>query len=331
MKRRIVLAGGSGFIGSFLQKRLAADGYAVVVLTRFPHDSKDGISQHLWDGETVGDWASELESATALINLTGRSVNCRYNEKNRREILDSRVDSTRVLGEAVARSEDPPPVWLNASTATIYKHTFEQPMTEANGVIEATPEAKDAFSITVARAWEQALNEAQTPKTRKVAMRTAMVFAANEGGVYRTLRSLARWGLGGPIAGGHQMISWVHEDDFCRALEWLIEHDDLSGPVNVASPNPLPQRDMMRIILRERGMPFGMHATRRMLEIAAFIHRTEAELILKSRYVVPAKLVESGFGFHYSKMEEAVHEIENRLHRKTSSAPYASASPSLFA
>ena len=318
---RIVLAGGSGFIGTFLQKRLVADGYDVVILSRFSHDSSNGIRQCRWDGQTVGDWTVELEGAVALINLSGRSVNCRYNEKNRREILESRVDSTRVLGEAVARLKDPPSVWLNASTATIYKHTFDQPMDEATGVIEATPEAKDAFSITVARAWEQALSEAQTPKTRKVAMRTAMVFAANQGGVYRTLRSLARWGLGGPIAGGHQMISWIHENDFSRAVEWLIEHDDLQGPVNVASPNPLMQSDMMRIILRERGMPFGMHATRWMLEAAAFIHRTEAELILKSRYVVPAKLGESGFVFHFPTMKEAVHEIEDRLHGKLSGGP----------
>jgi len=326
MSRRIVLAGGSGFIGTFLQERLVADGYEVVVLTRFPHDPDGRVRQCRWDGQTLGDWTSELDGACALINLSGRSVNCRYNERNRRDILESRVNATRILAEAVARSKDPPPVWLNASTATIYKHTFEQPMDEATGVIEATPEAKDVFSIKVARAWEQALNEAPVPTTRKVAMRTAMVFAVNRGGVYRTLRSLARWGLGGPIAGGHQLISWIHEDDFCRAVEWLIDHDDLGGPVNVASPNPLPQRDMMRVILRERGMPFGLHATRWMLEAAAYIHRTEAELILKSRYVVPAKLLESGFKFHFPRMEDAVHEIESRLHGKLSPRPQHSGS-----
>ena len=317
MSGRVVLAGGSGFIGSFLQKRLAADGYDVVVLSRFPHNPDGGVRERQWDGQTLGDWTSELNGARAIINLSGRSVNCRYNEQNRRDILESRVNSTRILGEAVAQSKDPPPVWLNASTATIYKHTFDQPMDEATGIIEATREAKDAFSIQVACAWEQSLTEASTPATRKVAMRTAMVFAADEGGVYRTLRSLARWGLGGPIAGGHQLISWIHEDDFCRALEWLIDQNNLSGPVNVASPNPLPQRDMMRIILHERRMPFGMHATRWMLETAAYIHRTEAELILKSRYVIPAKLLESGFQFHYPRMKEAVHEIESRLHGKT--------------
>ena len=315
MGRRVVIAGGSGFIGSFLSRRLAADGFDVTVLTRSPQPGGREIRHAQWDGKSMGDWTMQIDGADALINLAGRSVNCRYNERNRRDILESRTESTRILGEAIARARDPPAVWLNASTATIYKHTFDRPMDEATGVIEATREAKDAFSIKVARAWEQALSDAPTPATRKVAMRTAMVFAANKGGVYRTLRSLARWGLGGPIAGGHQLISWVHEDDFCRALEWLIDHGDLSGPVNIASPNPIQHRDMMRIILRERGMPFGMHSTRWMLEVAAFIHRTEAELILKSRFAVPARLLASGFQFHYPRMENAVREIEDRIHR----------------
>jgi len=315
---RIVLAGGTGFIGTFLRQRLAADGYEVVLLTRSPIQNGGETRQVPWDGQSLGDWKTELEGSHALINLSGRSVNCRYNEKNRREILESRVETTRILGEAVARAVSPPPVWLNASTATIYKHTFDRSMDEATGEIGATREAKDAFSIDVARAWEQTLSEARTPATRKVAMRTAMVFAANHGGVYRTLRSLARWGLGGPIAGGHQYISWVHEDDFCRAIEWLINHNDLGGPVNIAAPNPIPQRDMARIILHERGTPFGMHATRTMLEMAAFIHRTEAELILKSRRVVPARLLASGFQFHFSNMEDAVREIETRIRGRAS-------------
>lgn len=313
MSGRVVIAGGNGFIGTFLQGRLADRGLEVTVLTRSPRKDQE-IRDVLWDGRSLGSWTEKLEGASALINLSGRSVNCRYNERNRRDILESRVESTRVLGEAIARSRDPPPVWLNMSTATIYKHTFDHLMDEATGIIEPTSEAKDVFSIEVARAWEQTLYDAQTPATRKVAMRTAMVFAANSGGVYRTLRTLARWGLGGPIAGGHQWISWIHEEDYTSAVEWLINHDSLNGPVNLASPNPISQSDMMRIIIRERGMPFGMHATRWMMEVAAFIHRTEAELIIKSRLVVPARLVASGFQFHYPTMKEAVHEIEGRVH-----------------
>jgi len=313
MRNRIIIAGGSGFIGRLLTDRLVSGNNDVVVLTRTPGLAVQSMRQVRWDGHTLGEWARELDGASALINLTGRSVNCRYNERNRREILESRVDSTRVLGEAVSRCDKPPQVWLNASTATIYRHTFDREMDEATGVIGATPEAKDAFSIEVARAWEDAFDKAPTPATRKVAMRTAMVFAASKGGVYRVLRGLTRWGLGGNIAGGRQYISWIHEADFCRAVEWLIDRDDFSGPVNLASPNQIPQREMMRIIRRELGVPFGLPATRRMLEVAAFVHRTEAELIIKSRRVAPGRLLEAGFQFLFPKMEDAVREIEGRL------------------
>src|SRR3989442_3433364 len=313
MRNRIVVAGGSGFIGCLLTDNLVARDNDIVVLTRSPQETARSIRQVRWDGHSLGDWARELDGASALINLAGRSVNCRYNERNRREILESRVDSTRVLGEAIARCNTPPAVWLNASTATIYKHTFDRQMDEATGEIGATPEAKDAFSIEVARAWEEAFFDASTPATRKIALRTAMVFAASKGGVYQVLRGLTRWGLGGAIAGGRQYISWIHEADFGRAVEWLIDRDDFSGPVNLASPNQIPQREMMRIIRRELGVPFGLPATRRMLEIAAFFHRTEAELILKSRRVAPRRLLEAGFEFRFPRMEDAVREIEGRL------------------
>lgn len=313
MRNRIIVAGGSGFIGRLLTSALVTGGNEIVVLTRSLGSPVQSIRQVQWDGRTLADWERELEGARALINLAGRSVNCRYNERNRREILESRVDSTRVLGEAIARCNTPPPVWLNASTATIYKHTFDQPNDEVTGVIAATHEAKDAFSIKVAQEWEEALNEAQTPTTRKVALRTAIVFAPGEGGIYRVLRRLTRFGLGGRIAGGNQFVSWIHSEDFCRAVEWLIGRDDFSGPVNVASPNPVTQREMMRIIRRACGVPFGLPATRKMLEVAAFIHRTEAELIIKSRRVIPGRLLASGFQFSFPHMGDAVREIEGRL------------------
>jgi uncharacterized protein len=314
MRNRIVVAGGSGFVGGLLTRSLVSGNNDVVDLTRSPRGLvSQPIRQIQWDGHSIGDWARELDGAGALINLAGRSVNCRYNEHNQREILESRVESTRVLGEAIARCNRPPPVWLNASTATIYKHTFDREMDEATGEIGATPEAKDAFSIQVAQAWEQTLDKAPTPSTRKVALRTAMIFSIDSGGVYRTLRSLTRWGLGGTIAGGRQFISWIHEDDFCRAIQWLIEQEDFSGPVNLASPNPVAQHEMMRIIRRELGVPFGLPATRRMLEVAAFVHRTEAELIIKSRRVAPGRLLAAGFQFRFPGMEDAVREIEGRI------------------
>jgi uncharacterized protein len=313
MGNRIVVAGGSGFVGRLLTERLASGNNEVMVLTRSPQVTGEPVRQVQWDGRTLGDWVRELDGARALINLAGRSVNCRYNEKNRREILESRVDSTRVLGEAIARCNTPPPVWLNASTATIYKHTFDHPNDEASGIIGATPEAKDAFSIQVARAWEETLDQAQTPATRKVALRSAIIFAPGEGGIFHVLRSLSRFGLGGPIAGGKQYVSWIHGDDFCRAVEWLIDRDDFSGPVNMASPNPVTQRELMRIIRRESGVPFGLPTTRWMLEVAAFLHRTEAELIIKSRLVVPGRLLAAGFQFRFPRMEDAIREIETRI------------------
>jgi uncharacterized protein len=313
MTGQVVVAGGSGFIGRLLGKGLLAGNYEIVVLTRSPGSAGTSLHHVHWDGSTLGDWAGELEGVDALVNLAGRSVNCRYNERNQREILESRVQSTRVLGEAIALCRHPPRLWLNASTATIYKHTFDRDMDEASGEIGATPRAKDAFSVEVAKAWEETFFQAPTPATRKVALRTAMVFAEDHGGVYRTLRSLARWGLGGAIAGGRQFISWIHEADFCRVVEWLIDRDDFTGPVNVASPNPVTQREMMRIIRRACGAPFGLPATRSMLEVAAFVHRTEAELIIKSRRVVPSRLLASGFEFRFPMMEEAVCEIEQRI------------------
>ena len=312
MRNQIIVAGGSGFIGRLLTSALVTRGDDIVVLTRSPGQPVPSLRQVQWDGCTLSDWARELEGARALINLTGRSVNCRYNERNRREILESRVDSTRVLGEAVARCNTPPPVWLNASTATIYKHTFDQPNDEATGVIAATPEAKDAFSIKVAQAWEEALYEAQTPATRKIALRTAIVFAPGKGGIYQVLRRLTRFGLGGRIAGGKQFVSWIHGEDFSHAIDWLIDRDDFSGPVNVASPNPVTQREMMSIIRRECGVPFGLPATRWMLEVAAYFHRTEAELIIKSRRVVPGRMLAGGFQFRFPTMEDAVRDIESR-------------------
>ena len=192
----------------------------------------------------MGEWARELDGAGMLINLAGRSVDCRYHARNRRLIWDSRVNSTRVLGEAIAGCVRPPRAWLNSSTATIYKHSFDRAMDEA-GEIGATPEAKDAFSVEVAQAWEQAFSAARTPATRKVALRMAMVLS-RDGGVFPVLRRLARLGLGGSMAGGRQFMSWLHEEDLGRAVEWLIARDDFSGPVNLAAPEPLPNAEFMR-------------------------------------------------------------------------------------
>jgi uncharacterized protein (TIGR01777 family) len=316
MREQVVIAGGSGFLGQLLAIYFHKSGFEVVVLTRSLKPGGVAVRQVAWDGRTLGSWREELEGAAAIINLTGKSVNCRYHARNRREILESRVNSTSVLGEAISRCAQPPPVWLNASTATIYRHTFGAPWDEA-GETEATAEAKDRFSVEVAWAWEKALNEVATAHTRKVAMRMAMVLGLGRNSVFPVLCRLVKFGLGGKMSSGRQIVSWIHELDFCRTVEWLISHADLEGPINIAAPNPLPNREMMRALRKVCHMPFGLPASRWMLEVGAFFLRTETELIIKSRRVIPGRLQESGFEFRFPAIQEAFNELHNRRHPKS--------------
>lgn len=305
---RLVLAGGSGFLGQALAAHFLPAGWDVVVLTRSPPHSGGAARQLQWDGRTLGPWQKELDGAIAVVNLSGKSVDCRYHARNRREILASRVDSTRVIGEAIGQCAAAPAVWLNASTATLYQHTLGEPWDES-GPMEAVAEAKDAFSVEVGKAWERALDEARTPRTRKVALRMGMVLGRGRNSVFPVLRRLARLGLGGAMGRGDQYVSWMHSTDYCRAVEWLIGHDGLGGPVNLVAPNPIPNREMMRILRKVCGAPFGLPATEWMLEIGAFFLRTETELLLKSRRVVPRRLLESGFHFQFPLMAEAFQDL----------------------
>ena len=315
MKQRIVLAGGSGFLGNVLAEYFAGKGMEVVILTRNPKTRAGLIREVLWDGATVGDWTKEIEGARALINLAGISVNCRYHARNRKLMLDSRLDSTRVLGEAIARCANPPPVWLNSSTATIYKHTFGPAWDEA-GEIGGCPEAKDIFSVHIATEWERVFNEANTPRTRKVALRSAMVLGHGRNSVLPNLLRLGRLGLGGTLAGGRQFVSWIHEEDFCGAVEWIIEHENLSGPVNLAAPNPVTNAEFMAAIRKVCRAPFGLPVSLWMLEAGAFLLRTETELLIKSRRVVPGKLLANGFTFRHPHLLPAIEQLVNRGRRE---------------
>lgn len=279
MNYRIVISGGSGFLGTVLANFFEAQGTEVVILTRNPKARRASCREVTWDGTSVGDWRKELEGARALINLAGVSVNCRYHSRNRKRLLNSRLNSTRVLGEAIARCNKPPPVWLNSSTATIYKHTFGPAWDEA-GEIGGCVEAKDIFSVHIATEWERVFNEARTPHTRKVALRSAMVLGHGKNSVLPNLRRLAKLGLGGSLAGGRQFVSWIHQEDFCNAVEWVIEHDTLSGPVNLAAPNPVTNAEFMAAIRKVCRAPFGLPASRWMLEVGAFVLRTETELLI---------------------------------------------------
>lgn len=305
---RIILAGGSGFLGRTLARWLLRHGREPVILSRRPGAVAHGRAV-IWDGETLGPWAAELENAAAVINLAGRSVNCRYHAANRARIRNSRLRSTRVLGEAIRQAVEPPPVWLNASTATIYRHTYGAPHDEA-GPIGATPEARDAFSVEVATAWEAVLEAEAVPRTRKIALRTAMVMGPEPGGVNEVLRRLARLGLGGPMAGGRQYVSWLHAADFCRAVDWLIARPGAAGVYNLCAPEPVTNAEMMRHFRQAAGRRLGIPATRWMLEVGARLLRTETELILKSRRVIPRRLLEEGFTFQHPTLADAISHLK---------------------
>ncbi len=311
MNRRIIIAGGNGFLGRILTADFLHQKDEVMVLTRSPLMRDDGAKEIEWDGRMAGDWMRFFEGAAVVVNLAGRSVDCRYHARNRQLIFNSRVDSTRVLGEAIERCAKPPAIWLNASTATIYKHSLERPMDE-HGEIGATPEAKDEFSVEVAQAWERALDEADTPRTRKIALRMAMVLGVG-GGVFPVLRRLVRCGLGGKMADGDQFVSWIHEADLSRSIQWLVARDDFCGAVNLAAPNPIANREMMRVLRKTCGRPFGLPATAWLLEAGAFLLRTETELVIKSRRVVPGRLLKSGFAFTFPTMEAALLDILRRF------------------
>ena len=265
-----------------------------------------------WDGETLGDWATEFENADAVINLAGQSVNCRYTTENRRSIVDSRVKSTRIVGQAIAQAGVAPRVWLQASTATLYAHRYDAPNDEATGIIGGSePNAPDTwrFSIDVVKKWERELNAAATPNTRKVLMRSAIVMSPGKGGPFDMLLRLVRFGLGGRFGDGKEFVSWIHDRDFVRTVDWLIQHQDLAGPVNLASPNPLPNAEFMEGLRKAWGMPFGLPATEWMLELGAFVLRSETELMLKSRRVVPTRLLQSGFTFQFTSWPEAARDL----------------------
>ncbi len=310
---KIVIPGGAGYLGTVLARALHASDHEVVVLSRNP--SIKPWRTVKWDGETLGKWADEFEAADAIVNLAGQSVNCRYTSENRRLISESRLKSTKVVGEAIIQAWTLPRVWLQASTATIYAHRYDAPNDEATGIIGGTePNAPDTwrFSIEVATSWERALKDSPTPNTRRVAMRTAMVMHPDQGSPFDLLLRLVRLGLGGQAGDGRQYMSWIHEQDFVRAVMWLIEHEDLEGPVNLASPNPLPNGDFMAILREAWGHPFGLPAPKLMLEVGARLLGSETELILKSRRVAPAKLLRSGFRFDFPTWPEAARELVKR-------------------
>lgn len=298
---RLVITGGSGYLGRALISFFIEQGWQVRLISR--HDPHSEARFVAWDAQTIGDWARELDGADAVINLAGRSVNCRYNDENKRLIRESRTHTTGLVAHAIAESKSPPPVWLNASSATFYRHALDRPMDETDG------DAGHGFSVDVVEAWENAFFAPDLPNTCRVALRLAMAFGPGKGGVYEAFASLVKVGFGGPMAGGHQFVSWVHIRDFVRACLFLIESSDLSGPINIASPNPRTNAQFLSNLRRSLRIPVALPTMRWQLELGAFAMGTETELLLKSRRVVPKRLLEAGFQFEFEHWIDAARDI----------------------
>lgn len=310
---RIVIPGGSGQIGQALARHFHEQGHAVTVLSR---QKRSGPWRTVeWNGRDPGPWLTEIDGAHVVINLAGRSVNCRYTAANRHGIMESRIQATRVIGQAISHVSRPPQLWMNASTATIYRHAHDRPMDELSGESGGhEPDAPAAwrFSIEVATRWEQTFFAAQTPQTRKIALRSAIVMGPAPGGTFGLLLKLVRAGLGGKVASGRQFVSWIHETDFVRAMDFLIAHENIDGCVNICAPEPLPQGEFMRALRRAYGARLGLPATKWMLEIGAFLLRSETELLLKSRWVLPGRLLQAGFEFSFLEWRTASRDLVQR-------------------
>jgi len=303
---RIAIPGGGGQVGHILTRHFQAQGHDITVLTR--HQSS-------------ADWAAALDRSDVCINLAGRSVNCRYHAANRRAILDSRIESTRLLNRLIASLPKPPRLWLNASTATIYRHALDRPMDEATGELGGgevgAPDTWN-FSIDVAKSWEAAFFETATPRTRKVALRSAITLSPDPGGIFDVLLGLVRHGLGGTQGPGTQFVSWIHEADFVHAVDLLIAREEFTGVVNLASPNPLPNADFLRALRAAWGTHIGLAAPAWLIEIGTWLMRTESELVLKSRRVVPGRLLAAGFQFQFPDWPAAARDLVSRWRLRTS-------------
>jgi uncharacterized protein len=320
---RIVIPGGSGQIGRMLAQFFQERGHHVTVLTRGPYTAP-WQTVH-WDGKRVGPWVEALEGADVCLHLSGKSVNCRYTERNKRALEESRIGPTRLLNHVIASLADPPRVWLNASTGTIYRHAaqgteFDRPMDEATGAIGGNEmlsahrraPAKWNWTVGLVQRWEAAFFDVPTPRTRKIALRTSLVFSPSPGNIFMVLSNLVRFGLGGTQGNGRQYVSWMHEVDYARAIEFLIEHEEIDGPVNLASPNPLPNREFMCALREAWDMPNGLPAPAPLLALGSLFLRTEPELVLKSRRVVPGRLLDAGFEFQFPEWPAAAEDLVRR-------------------
>ena len=328
---RILIPGGSGQVGTILARHLYKQGHEITVLSRNPREHPEQLWRNLqWDGLHPGPWTAEIDRSDAVIHLSGRSVNCRYNPQNRAEIFSSRVQPTLLLGRVIANSPTPPKIWMNASTSTFYRHSLDTPQDEFTGQLGDLPSQRGtnepadlpetwSFSIDVAHRWEKALATTLTPNTRKIRLRSSMVMSPDAGGVFSVFSRLVRLGLGGTQGPGTQFVSWIHDQDYCRATDQLLAHPEITdatnGVVNMTAPDPIPNRQFMRTLREAWNQPFGLPASSWMLELGAIPMQTETELILKSRRVVPGVLLANGFQFQFPTWHDAAEDLVARIKR----------------
>lgn len=301
MKKLIIVAG-TGFLGQVLVKHFKDKFEKIIVLTRGKSETKNGIQYVNWDAKTFSGWEQVLENTDLLINLTGKSVDCRYTEANKKEILNSRIESTRILNLAVLNCKKPPKHWMNSSTSTIYRHALDKQMDEIDG------EIGDDFSMNVAKSWEKSFFEIETPGTKKIALRTSIVLGKN-GGAFLPLKNLTKLGFGGKQGKGNQFISWIHEKDFARAVAFIYENE-MTGVANIVSPKPIRNALFMQTLRKSLGVSAGIAIGEKLLNFGAKIIGTETELVLKSRNVIPKRLVESGFNFEFGTLEKALENLK---------------------
>lgn len=296
---KIIIAGGNGFLGKSLELFFELQGHSVNILTRNPNEPNNIF----WDAQNLGSWKEALEDTDVLINMVGKSVDCRYTAKNKKEILESRINSTRVLQQAIDVCKNPPKTWLNASSATIYVHSENELMTETTGIIG------DDFSMNICKEWEKEFFQTPSQSTRKVALRTSIVLG-NSGGAFPKLKLVTKLGLGGKQGNGRQRVSWIHIEDFCRAVDFIISNKKIQGSINITAPKPISNKEMMDLLRKKYHAPFALPSPKLLLEIASFFLRTETELLLKSRNVYPDRLIEYGFDFKYQDFEKAVQNLD---------------------
>lgn len=298
---KLIIAAGTGFLGQSLINHFKNKFEEIVILTRGKSRNSEGIKYVNWDAKTFSGWETELENTTVLINLAGKSVDCRYTKENQREILLSRIESTKILNQAVLDCKNPPKHWLNSSTSTIYRFSLDKQMDEVDG------EIGNDFSMNVAQSWEKAFFKSETPKTLKTALRTSIVLG-KKGGALLPIKMLAKIGFGGKQGKGNQFISWIHEIDFARAIDFIVEKE-MIGVVNIVSPKPIANKDFMSVLRKVIGAPFGIPISESLLKLGAVFIRTESELVLKSRNVIPKRLQENGFQFDFDTLEKALKDL----------------------